>query len=210
MTRWRSLEIALVIAAAAASAYWFFSDVVGPQPRLENRGHFQAVGAGTVSGEEAERYYRSILPDMVRRYKISDYPITSRYSSWKRINIHPYLSSSHGLGYVNNYANDDAKNYPPTGEADAMPVGATIAKDAFAITKDRDVFAQPLFVMEKLGKGMSPATGDWRYVMITAAGEIYGDTLGRHAEKVKFCHSCHKKAGKRDYLFGVPPEFDRQ
>jgi len=105
---------------------------------------------------------------------------------------------------VNNYGNALSAGYSAIADGGKMPAGAILAKDSFAITEDGDVYAQSLFLMEKLPAGASEATGDWRYVMITPAGETYGDTMGESPEKVDFCHDCHKSVQRSDYLFYVP------
>jgi hypothetical protein len=200
--------ILVLFVALAIAAFWF----LGISPNADRaeyapEGHFVTMNAANSGPEEASDLYESIQNDMQERYARSDDPTAGVYQDWQQFNSAPYRSATHGQRFVNNYGNELAADYRSVKKGKPMPVGAILAKDAFAITKDGDVYAQSLFLMEKLPKGSSKVTGDWRYVMITPAGETYGDTNGQNPEKVDFCHQCHKSVQNSDYLFYVPKAY---
>ncbi len=87
-----------------------------------------------------------------------------------------------------------------------MPKGALLAKDSFAVTARGDVFSGPLFLMERMAPGFSPANDDWRYSMIMPDGSLFGETGGPSAARVAFRHTCYAEVGETDKLFFVPEE----
>lgn len=207
MSRRSGLIIVAVVALAAVGFWLLGFSSQADRAEFEPDGHFVTMNAADTPTETAEKYYQSLLPDMRERYARSDDPAGKAYQDWQRFNTAPYRSETHGERYVNNYGNDLASEYNLVRQGRAMPVGAILAKDAFAITTDGAVYAQSLFLMEKLEKGRSPTTADWRYVMITPSGETYGDTLGENPDKVVFCHDCHRLVAESDYLFHIPEAF---
>jgi len=74
----------------------------------------------------------------------------------------PYRFSQHGNNYLNNYANETARDYGKYESAGEMPAGALLAKDSFIVTRNGDIITGPFFLMEKMPEGWNPATGDWR------------------------------------------------
>jgi len=64
--------------------------------------------------------------------------------------------------------------------------------------------------MEKLAKGKSPETADWRYLMILPDGSVFADSAGEFPETAAFCHTCHIQAEEFDYLFFLPEEYRRR
>jgi len=78
------------------------------------------------------------------------------------------------------------------------------------VTQDNGLYAGALFVMVKLAPGTSPDTGDWRYQMIMPDGSFLGDSRGAGADKVAFCHGCHKAVKNNDYLFYIPDGYRRR
>lgn len=206
-----------ILASTAAATLFFFES----QPHAERnadqaaqtagddarRGHFQTLNAAQVGKDEARRLYDDIRTSMKEGYAMSGDPVAAGYQDWDRYNDAPYLSETHGSRYINNYANELAAGYGDGPDAAPLPPGAIVAKDAFAITEDGDLYAQSLFIMEKLEPGANPPTADWRYVMITPKGEIYGDTRGENPDKVSFCHGCHKAAEQTDHLYHVPEAY---
>lgn len=200
--------VLVIFIGLVLAAFWFLgfsSDRDAAQ--FEPEGHFVTLNAADPPPEKAAELYQSIQNDMQDRYARSDEPSAGVYQNWQQFNTAPYRSKTHGERFVNNYGNDKAADYKAVKDGKPMPAGAILAKDAFAITEDGDVYAQSLFLMEKLPKGASKVTGDWRYVMITPAGEAYGDTNGENPEKVDFCHQCHKSVQNSDYLFYVPKAY---
>lgn len=204
----RSGFIIVAIAISAAIGFWLLGySSQADRAEFQPEGHFVTMNAADASAATAEKFYQSLLPDMRERYARSDEPSAQVYQDWQRFNSAPYRSQTHGERFVNNYGNSLASDYDLARQGRAMPAGAILAKDAFAITEDGAVYAQSLFLMEKLEEGRSPDTADWRYVMITPSGESYGDTLGENPEKVVFCHDCHRAVASSDYLFHIPEGF---
>jgi hypothetical protein len=156
---------------------------------------------------EADRIYEELKQQLVDGYAVADMKVIDGYQAWKRYNSTPYLSSTHGQRFVNNYANETASNYGQLGAGERYPVGTVLAKDSITVTTEGKVFPGALFVMEKLKRGGNPDTADWRYVMIIPDGSIFGDTLGDEPELVEYCHACHRARAKDDYVFFVPGDY---
>ena len=91
-----------------------------------------------------------------------------------------------------------------------MKVGRVLAKDSFTVTPKGRAGVGPFFLMEKMGRGFSKASGDWRYTLILPSGQVVGTTNGRGSNNVKFCIDCHiSVAGEQDSMFFLPEEFRR-
>ncbi len=208
MSRLTKVTLVLFIALVIASFWLLGTSPDEDRAEFAPEGHFVTMNAADSDADEAQSLYETIQNDMRERYARNDDPTASIYQHWKRFNSAPYRSKTHGERFVNNYGNGLAVGYEAIRKSGKpMPVGAVLAKDAFAITNDGDVYAQSLFLMEKLPAGTSRVTGDWRYVMITPTGETYGDTRGDSPEKVDFCHDCHRSVQRSDYLFGIPKAY---
>jgi hypothetical protein len=210
----RTLTGAALLAAAFAVALTgpppgagtaLAQDDVAPQKPAR---HFRVERPAGLSGADALTIYNRIFDDMVAGYRLSGLDYVNRYRTWRRYNTVPYRSAQHGERYVNNFANDAGDNYRHFEAAGEMPAGAILVKDSFAVTKRGDVFSGPLFVMEKMPSGFNPASRDWRYVMIMPDGSLFGATNGEGSERVEFCVTCHKLAGrKNDHLFYIPKRY---
>ncbi len=144
---------------------------------------------------------------MARGYAISGDSTANSYRRWKKYNIAPYLSATHGRRYINNYANAAAGAYGKFEQAGALPKGSILAKDCFMVTDDGSVAAGPLFIMEKMAPGFNYVSGDWRYTMIMPDGSIFGVTKGLNSERVGFCIGCHLARARYDHLFFVRKAF---
>ena len=181
-----------------------------PRTDLQPDGHVKVRRPANLDGNRAETIYRAIGGQMAQSYGESQIIVAENYLKWRRANLAPYRSATHGARYLNNYANAVAKDhYVLDGEGE-MPVGSIIAKDSFTATAAGDVFTGPLFIMEKMAPGFSPAGGDWRYTMIMPDGSVFGTTNGEGSADVAFCSECHTQRGKRDRLFFVPAEPERR
>ncbi len=165
--------------------------------------HFAVRDGAVLSPEQATDVYNELKAQMRADYAISALPAARLYPGWQRVNRYPYRSDTHGSRYVNNFANPAAirAGYP---DGSAMPAGAAIAKDSFTVKQDGGHYPGALFIMEKLESGLSPETGDWRYVMVLPDGSIFGDSRGDNAAATAFCAECHAQRADRDHLFGVP------
>ena len=161
---------------------------------------------------DAIKVYDEIADEMARGYAVSGDPTAHAYRRWRRYNDASYRSETHGNRYVNNYANGIANKagYGDLKEGVVMPPGAVLAKDSFTYTADHELYAGALFIMEKLPAGGNPAMADWRYAMIMPDGSVFGDTNNETAERMDFCHHCHKQVEEFDYLFFVPEEYRRR
>lgn len=216
MSPWTFQFRAVAGAAVTAAALAVASPGAGPvlaqsesdvAPQKPNR-HFRVERPAGLTGADALTVYNRILDDMVAGYRLSNLPFVDRYRTWRRYNTVPYRSAQHGERFVNNYANDAAKDYQYFEAAGEMPVGSILIKDSFAVTKRGDVFSGPLFVMEKMQPGFSLTSRNWRYIMIMPDGSLFGSTNGEGSERVEFCVTCHKLAGDRnDHLFYIPERY---
>jgi hypothetical protein len=167
--------------------------------------HFALENPAGLTGADAEATYKRLKRDLVAGYGLSGEPYALHYAEWRRYNTVPYRSSQHGERFVNNYANDAARQYGLFERSGPMPVGAILAKDSFAVTKAGDVFSGPLFVMEKMQPGFNPESADWRYTMIMPDGSLLGTTNGTDSESVYFCVTCHAQTrAENDHMFYVP------
>lgn len=168
--------------------------------------HFSVERPAALGAADALIVYDRIVDTMVAGYILSRDPVALDYRDWRRFNRAPYRSATHGERFVNNYANAvAAPSYGALKEGVGMPVGAILAKDSFAVTKQGDVFSGPLFIMEKMPEGFAPAARDWKYVMIMPDGSYFGESGGDSDERVEFCIDCHRVAGDdEDHLFYVP------
>ena len=167
------------------------------------RAHFRVADPARLTGEAAEDVYRRLLRRMLRAYALSGEP-GARYAGWRRYNRYPYRSATHGERYVNNYANPVARAYGRFEAAGELPPGSIVVKDSFTVTRGGGVFPGPLFLMEKLPPRTSPATDDWRFVMVMPDGSLFGDSTGDNADAVAFCAACHLTTPETDDLFFVP------
>ncbi len=173
--------------------------------------HLRVERPADLADADALTIYDRILDDMGAAYRKSGDPSASVYKTWRRYNITPYLSATHGNSYVNNYANPRAKAYGKAENAGTFPEGSVLAKDSFEVTDQGDVFTGPLTLMEKMQPGFNPESRDWRYTMIMADGSLFGTTNGDSSERVEYCAECHLAAGpEQDYLFFVPKAHRRQ
>lgn len=169
--------------------------------------HFRVPRPAGLSGADALSIYENIVEEMVDGYRLSRHPVAKAYRTWRRYNLVPYRSAQHGERFVNNYANEVAKDYGQFEEAGTLPVGSVVAKDSFAVTASGDVFSGPIFLMEKMAPGFKPESRDWRYTMIMPDGSLFGTTKGKGDQRVHFCISCHAAAGEQnDHLFFVPKD----
>ncbi len=173
----------------------------------EPRRHFRLRHPAELAPAEAERIYRIVRGALAGGYAGSGAAVARDYPRWRRYNSAPYLSSSHGNHYLNNYGNAAASAYGRFEKAGRLPVGAVIAKDSFSVTETGGILLGPLFVMEKMPAGFNPASGDWRYSLIQPDGTLLGRTNGEGAERVAYCVACHLAAERHDHLYFVPEAY---
>ncbi|MCG8690971.1 MAG: cytochrome P460 family protein, partial [Minwuiales bacterium] len=161
-----------------------------------------------ITNAEARAVYDCLLDEMVAGYRKSGDQTAELYKGWKTFNTVPYQSGTHGNRYVNNYANAVAEvNYGKYEDVGRMPVGSVLAKDSFVVMGNGRTAAGPLFIMEKAFAGFSPETDNWKYSMVMPDGTVFGQTGGKGANNVAFCHQCHVAVAEdQDALFFLPDE----
>lgn len=173
------------------------------------RRHFIVRDAALIDDATATEAYESVIPAMEAAFRSAKNPVAMHYRKWRRFNRAPYRSAAHGRRYVNNYGNGAAGGYDRYEKIEALPVGAIIAKDSFAVTRDGTVRAGPLFIMEKMRAGFNYVSGDWRFTMVMPDGSVFGTTKGANSDRVEYCINCHLAAADHDYLHLVPAEYRR-
>ena len=169
--------------------------------------HITVENPADMTQQEANRIYDSLKQALVEGYAPAKMELIENYQNWKRYNSAPYLSSTHGQRFVNNYANELGGDYGQLRPGQSYPVGTVFAKDTITVTDEGKNFPGAMFVMEKLRAGQNPGTADWRYVMVIPDGSIFGDTIGDEPELVDYCHACHKARADDDYVFYVPKDY---
>jgi hypothetical protein len=143
-------------------------------------------------------------------YARSGNKIAMAYGSWRNYSKQPYVSTTHGSRYVNNYANATARAYGKFEQSGKMPVGSVLAKDSFLVSPDGKISLGPLFLMEKMKAGFNRDSGNWRYTMIMPNGSVAGTTKGNGSQVVQFCIGCHAAvADSQDHMFFMPQEVRR-
>ena len=172
--------------------------------------HFRIEKPGHLNMNDALSIYARIKNKMAKGYGLSRNRLIKNYTRWRRFNKTPYLSATHGNRYINTYGNARSYKYSTMKPGEKLQAGAVLAKDSFTVTRTKGIFAGAIFVMQKLQPGVSPETGDWRYVQIMPDGSLFGDSRGDGASKMKFCHSCHRNVSKTDYLFNVRAKYRRR
>lgn len=171
------------------------------------RRHFRLKNPAFLKPQRASEVYSIISDALKRGYSRTDREVAARYQGWKKFNSAPYRSVTHGNHYLNNYANDIARQYAKFEGAGAFPVGSIIAKDSFAVTETGGILLGGLFVMQKMPEGFSYASGDWKYMLIGPDGTFYGETNGAGSDRVEYCISCHLAVEHQDHLFFIPPAY---
>ncbi|HEY5700530.1 MAG TPA: cytochrome P460 family protein [Gammaproteobacteria bacterium] len=175
--------------------------------RTAPRRHFRLRDPARISAEKAESIYQIAVRALEAGYARANKSAVRSYLRWRRYNRAPYLSSTHGNHYINNYANETAADYGLFEKAGRLPVGSVIAKDSFSVTETGGVLLGSLFVMEKMPRGFNYVSGDWKYTLIQPDGRILGETNGPGSERVEYCIACHLAAEPQDHLFFMPPAY---
>ncbi|SDT94321.1 cytochrome P460 family protein [Stappia sp. ES.058] len=128
-----------------------------------------------------------------KRWIPSDF--VTGYRGWKAASDFPAAPGFHGKRFLVTFVN-------PVGEAEymqfkeenvTMPVGSVLAKESFTINDDGKVSKGPLFLMQKVAEGTSPATADWYYMAVMPGGAPMA------VDVVSACSECHQgNFGQRD------------
>lgn len=154
---------------------------------------------------EAAKIWHCINQELVAGYKAGDKrwipaEFVNDYRGWKAASDFPAASDVHGERFLVTFVN-------PVGEAEymkfqetgtKMPEGSVLVKESYTVNEQGKVTHGPLFIMQKVAEGVSPVTGDWYYMAVTAQGEPM--TM----DVVTACSTCHQERfGKRDGM-GYP------
>lgn len=164
-----------------------------------------------LSEAEANAAYDCIIGEMQAAYAKSGLAVAKDYAGWKNYSRVAYSSATHGSRFVNNYANAAGHNYGKYEESGPMPEGTYLVKDSFVVSPDGQVGVGPLFIMRKMSSGWYADSGDWKYAMVMPNGSYFGETKGRNATNMTFCHECHMSvAEEQDSMFYLPEEYRLQ
>ncbi len=215
----RGLRTVLLAAVATTAGALALAQTGDPQeiemgsisgPLEAPRRHFRLRNPAEIGPDEAARVYRIAKPSLRAGYEAGAAPhAASGYQGWAQYNSAPYLSATHGNHYINNYANDIARDYGRFEQAGRLPPGSILAKDSFAVTETRGILLGPLFIMEKMPAGFNYLTGDWRYSQVRPDGTVLGETNGPGAARVEYCIACHLAVEHQDHLYYVPRAYRR-
>jgi len=180
--------------------------------------------------EKAEDYQPLMTPDeanaawkclgveeLSKGFDSKSFPTNVAYKEWKNFSSSPYQSAhinrfvddvSAQAIYVANYANEKAKNYGKYEKSGKMPAGAILAKYSMVISGQGGVIdLAPVYLMEKVKKGSSKNTGDWKYDLV-APKDL--KLLGREVDMdftQELCAGCHMNYGiKSDSMLFMPED----
>ena len=182
VTRHLTLVAAAVVGVAAvrfvlpavAEAPFVVAQISG-DPEKPRR-HFRVRNPARLDATEADRLYQGLSAAVEAAYRSA---VGGGYRDWRRFNTAPYLSSTHGQLYVNNYANQAGAAYGRYERGGPLPEGAVLIKDSVRATADGETAPGPIFVMEKMAAGFNYVSGDWRYSVIGPEGEVWARPMGR-------------------------------
>ena len=154
------------------------------------------------------KLYDCLKPKLKKAYRGGGHWAANRWGKWKSFATMAYRSDTHGGRFVQNYSNRiGARAYARYDKTKRMPIGSTLAKPSFTVSKGGVASMGPLFIMEKMTKGWNKATADWRYAMIMPNGSTMGITKGKNSKALTFCHECHAGAEDNDYMLFMPDEY---
>lgn len=163
--------------------------------------------AARLDPNEALLIYGIIKQALGKGYGLTESTDAQEYQGWTRFDTAPYLSSTHGNHYLNNYANSIASAYGQFENAGELPIGSVIVKDSFSVTESHQIVLGPLSIMEKMPTGFNYVSGDWKFTQIQPDGTILGETNGRGSDRVEYCVACHLSVQHQDHLFFLPAPF---
>lgn len=200
-------HLPILLAATAGFSIIGMETAFAQQKSPELKDHIFIENPAENAEREADKIYRALMAEMEVSYEMSGIAEIMDYQSWKSFNSLPYLSQTHGRRYVNNYANKTGANYGKLAKGEQFSAGTILAKDSLTLTDNGQFFPGAIFIMEKLAAGTNPKTADWRYIMISPDGSVFGDTTGDEPANVDYCHDCHEVRADYDYVFFIPEEF---
>jgi hypothetical protein len=170
-----------------------------------------AANEVSVPDDEMQALYDCLKPLMLEAYAPGAHFAAGQWGDWEHFATRAYVSDTHGGRFVQNAANDlAAERYGSYEDVSRMPIGSILAKPSFTVASDGEASLGPLFLMEKMTRGWSADTADWRYAMVNADGSTFGVTGGQNSDGMMFCHECHAAGQDSDYMLFMPEAFRRQ
>lgn len=140
---------------------------------------------------EAQKVYDCLKPALLENYKKKNkrwIPAdrVEDFRSWVPAATSPALPGFHGERFLFTYVNETgAEAYMKYEENPTIPAGTLIAKESFKVTGAGKARRGPLFFMEKVAAGTSPATNDWYYYAVAPNGSPMA------INAMTACNSCH-------------------
>ena len=184
----RTLALAAVAALAGTAANAASDVCEAGKPRSE------------ITTADAQALYDCLADAMFAGYNTGDKrwipeEFVADYRDWTPVNTAPAAPGFHAERYLSTWVNDaGAEEYLKyLEERGDMPEGTLIAKESFEVSDDGVAKAGPLFIMQKVGEGVSPETNDWYYMMVSARGKPVA------VDVYAACNVCHQDLfGQRD------------
>jgi len=171
-----------------------------------------------MSNIEANNAWKCLMgEDLPAGFDKKAAPINIAYKEWKNYSSAPYQSAhinrfvddiSAQAIYVVNYANEIGKDYIKYEKARKMPAGTILAKYSMVISGEGGVVdLAPVYLMEKVKKGSSKKTGDWKYDLVAPDGlKLLGKEVDLEFTQ-ELCAGCHMNYGiKTDSMLFMPEE----
>lgn len=162
--------------------------------------------AADLTNEDAQALYECLEADLYEGYQKGDKrwmpaAYVADYRNWTKANTLPAAPGFHDSRYLITFVNETgADAYMEYAENPTIPAGTVIAKESFGVTNDGRAIKGPLFFMEKVAAGTSPATNDWYYMMVAPNGRPQA------VDVATACHACHQENFGETGGLGYPVE----
>lgn len=123
------------------------------------------------------------------------------YRDWSAASTAPANPGFHSARFLFTYVNDAGFDaYTKYEEDPEIPAGTVIAKESFTVGDDGSARRGPLFLMEKVGAGVSPETNDWYYMVVSETGAPQAVNVEAA------CSACHMENYGHQGALGYPIE----
>jgi hypothetical protein len=161
---------------------------------------------GDLTGAEAQKVYDCMAKSLHDGYMQGNKnwvpaAYAKDYRTWTKVSSFPAAPGAHGERFLLTWVNDKgAKEYLRYADNPNIPAGTLIAKESFSVGSDGKASPGPLFLMEKVAAGTSPATGDWFYMLVAPDGNAIG------VDVVAACSTCHLSVYGHQGGLGYPVE----
>lgn len=198
------MRLTPALAALIGAAFAFLAEALVAPAGARSEECRAPEAKSDLSAAEAQALFDCVSGTLYSGYQASGLPEAAAYRDWALASTAPFVSATHGSRFVNHYINavGEAAYLDYLDGGFRMPVGSIAAKESFNVDRTGAVKPGPLFFMEKLARGASPETADWKYTLILPNGKVLGVTGTETGDKVGFCHDCHEAvADTQDALF---------